>query len=116
MGNEAESPDRSTHALNPASFLPHGRSLPAAEFHSLCPDGKGYTQDNNIVNYGIPAHRGKPRHGSAHRTRPAPPRPPRAVVLTGVGPAHTVIVCPAPITPSSASGKASPTEFAPPPR
>lgn len=32
---------------------------PAAEFHSLCPDGKGYTQDNNIVNYGIPAHRGK---------------------------------------------------------
>uniref|UniRef100_A0A452S4H8 Latent transforming growth factor beta binding protein 3 n=1 Tax=Ursus americanus TaxID=9643 RepID=A0A452S4H8_URSAM len=29
----------------------------SAEFHSLCPDGKGYTQDNNIVNYGIPAHR-----------------------------------------------------------
>lgn len=39
-------------------FLP---SHPAAEFHSLCPDGKGYTQDNNIVNYGIPAHRGKLR-------------------------------------------------------
>lgn len=36
-----------------------GFSHPAAEFHSLCPDGKGYTQDNNIVNYGIPAHRGK---------------------------------------------------------
>ncbi|XP_064220815.1 latent-transforming growth factor beta-binding protein 3 [Aotus nancymaae] len=29
----------------------------SAEFHSLCPDGKGYTQDNNIINYGIPAHR-----------------------------------------------------------
>ncbi|KAJ8795716.1 hypothetical protein J1605_002478 [Eschrichtius robustus] len=29
----------------------------SAEFHSLCPDGKGYTQDNNIVNYGIPTHR-----------------------------------------------------------
>ncbi|XP_037694233.1 latent-transforming growth factor beta-binding protein 3 isoform X2 [Choloepus didactylus] len=29
----------------------------SAEFHSLCPDGKGYTQDNNIVNYGLPAHR-----------------------------------------------------------
>lgn len=41
-------------ALRPAGF-----SGPAAEFHSLCPDGKGYTQDNNIVNYGIPAHRGK---------------------------------------------------------
>lgn len=38
----------------------HGFSHPVAEFHSLCPDGKGYTQDNNIVNYGIPAHRGKP--------------------------------------------------------
>lgn len=36
-------------------------SHPAAEFHSLCPDGKGYTQDSNIVNYGIPAHRGKLR-------------------------------------------------------
>lgn len=40
-------------------------SHPAAEFHSLCPDGKGYTQDNNIVNYGIPAHRGKLRPGTS---------------------------------------------------
>ncbi|XP_068922385.1 latent-transforming growth factor beta-binding protein 3 isoform X2 [Petaurus breviceps papuanus] len=29
----------------------------SAEFHSLCPDGKGYIQENNIINYGIPAHR-----------------------------------------------------------
>lgn len=110
MGNEAESsdlrPTASTHALNPASFLPHGRCLLVAEFHSLCPDGKGYTQDNNIVNYGIPAHRGKPQHRSARLTRSAPtaelwpagiapvlaglfPRP-------GVRPAHSVTVCPAP--------------------
>lgn len=59
--------------LNPALFLPHGHCLPVAEFHSLCPDGKGYTQDNNIVNYGIPAHRGKPQHGSAHLARPLCP-------------------------------------------
>lgn len=63
--------------LSPAAFLP---SPSAAEFHSLCPDGKGYTQDNNMVNYGIPAHRGKPRPrrpaGPAHTTPPAPPTPP----------------------------------------
>ncbi|XP_044537968.1 latent-transforming growth factor beta-binding protein 3 [Gracilinanus agilis] len=29
----------------------------SAEFHSLCPDGKGYIQENNVINYGIPAHR-----------------------------------------------------------
>ncbi|XP_043826589.1 latent-transforming growth factor beta-binding protein 3 isoform X2 [Dromiciops gliroides] len=29
----------------------------SAEFHSLCPDGKGYIQETNIINYGIPAHR-----------------------------------------------------------
>lgn len=50
----------------PTAGLPlSSPSQPTAEFHSLCPDGKGYTQDNSIVNYGIPAHRGKPRHGSS---------------------------------------------------
>uniref|UniRef100_A0A8C8SB66 Latent transforming growth factor beta binding protein 3 n=1 Tax=Pelusios castaneus TaxID=367368 RepID=A0A8C8SB66_9SAUR len=29
----------------------------SAEFHSLCPDGKGFMLDDNILNYGIPAHR-----------------------------------------------------------
>ncbi|XP_036619193.1 latent-transforming growth factor beta-binding protein 3 [Trichosurus vulpecula] len=29
----------------------------SAEFHSLCPDGKGYIQESNIISYGIPAHR-----------------------------------------------------------
>nr|XP_048714217.1 latent-transforming growth factor beta-binding protein 3 isoform X3 [Caretta caretta] len=29
----------------------------SAEFHSLCPDGKGFILDDNILNYGIPAHR-----------------------------------------------------------
>lgn len=48
--------------LSPALPAP---SHPAAEFHSLCPDGKGYTQDNNIVNYGIPAHRGELRPGTS---------------------------------------------------
>lgn len=47
--------------LNPHPLFSHS----AAEFHSLCPDGKGYTQDNNIVNYGIPAHRGKLRVGTS---------------------------------------------------
>lgn len=92
--------------LNPAPFLPHGHCLPVAEFHSLCPDGKGYTQDNNIVNYGIPAHRGKPQHGSAHLARPAPPSgldlpdPSSACLLiggTGVRPAHSLTDCPAPL-------------------
>lgn len=51
---------RTSGGLTPSpAFLLRGYSQPAAEFHSLCPDGKGYTQDNNIVNYGIPAHRGK---------------------------------------------------------
>uniref|UniRef100_A0A8C3SIW0 Latent transforming growth factor beta binding protein 3 n=1 Tax=Chelydra serpentina TaxID=8475 RepID=A0A8C3SIW0_CHESE len=31
--------------------------LNSAEFHSLCPDGKGFILDDNILNYGIPAHR-----------------------------------------------------------
>lgn len=48
-----------------SALLSLSPSHPAAEFHSLCPDGKGYTQDNNIVNYGIPAHRGKLRPGTA---------------------------------------------------
>lgn len=73
-GSEAETSDlhqtASTHTLNPPSFP--SRSLLAAEFHSLCPDGKGYTQDNNIVNYGIPAHRGKSLHGSAHQVLDQP--------------------------------------------
>ncbi|XP_074087180.1 latent-transforming growth factor beta-binding protein 3 isoform X2 [Macrotis lagotis] len=29
----------------------------SAEFHSLCPDGKGYIQESNVISYGIPAHR-----------------------------------------------------------
>ncbi|KYO37674.1 latent-transforming growth factor beta-binding protein 3 [Alligator mississippiensis] len=29
----------------------------SAEFHSLCPDGRGFILDDNILNYGIPAHR-----------------------------------------------------------
>ncbi|XP_072493449.1 latent-transforming growth factor beta-binding protein 3 isoform X3 [Notamacropus eugenii] len=29
----------------------------SAEFHSLCPDGKGYIQESNMISYGIPAHR-----------------------------------------------------------
>lgn len=45
-------------------------SHPAAEFHSLCPDGKGYTQDNNIINYGIPAHRGEPRLATGKDANP----------------------------------------------
>ena len=58
-------------------------SQPTAEFHSLCPDGKGYTQDNSIVNYGIPAHRGKPRHGSIHQGSDS--RPTLLVLAWSVG-------------------------------
>lgn len=60
-------------ARTQSSLLP-SRSLHAAEFHSLCPDGKGYTQDNNIVNYGIPAHRGKPWRLRPPRFGPPGPR------------------------------------------
>lgn len=39
---------------------------PPAEFHSLCPDGRGFILDDNILNYGIPAHRGE---SPGHRRR-----------------------------------------------
>ncbi|XP_029469902.1 latent-transforming growth factor beta-binding protein 3 isoform X4 [Rhinatrema bivittatum] len=29
----------------------------SVEFHSLCPDGRGFILDDTILNYGIPAHR-----------------------------------------------------------
>ncbi|XP_077184195.1 latent-transforming growth factor beta-binding protein 3 [Paroedura picta] len=31
--------------------------LNSVEFHTLCPDGKGFILDDAILNYGIPAHR-----------------------------------------------------------
>ncbi|XP_066466255.1 latent-transforming growth factor beta-binding protein 3 [Tiliqua scincoides] len=31
--------------------------LNSAEFHTLCPDGKGFILDDTVLNYGIPAHR-----------------------------------------------------------
>ncbi|XP_077776100.1 latent-transforming growth factor beta-binding protein 3 [Podarcis muralis] len=31
--------------------------LNSIEFHTLCPDGKGFILDDTILNYGIPAHR-----------------------------------------------------------
>lgn len=40
-------------------YLPSLPRSPLAEFHTLCPDGKGFILDDAVLNYGIPAHRGE---------------------------------------------------------